>query len=102
MRNKANKPNRGFRRSFRAGIIIILILSLLISWVTVSIVNKYSGPKERKTEEWKDVESEEGPDTIYVEKIKEVKVRDTVYIRPTLPKPKAAEPVVLSRDTASK
>ena len=99
MKNRANKPNRGFRRSFRAGIIIILILSLLISWATVSIIHKCSKPKENKPGEQTEMKRQ---DTIYIEKIKEVKVRDTIYIRPTPPKSKTVETVVPPRDTASK
>jgi hypothetical protein len=38
-----NKPNKGFKRAYRAGIIVVLILSLLISWISVSVIMSLGG-----------------------------------------------------------
>ena len=102
-----NKPNRGFKRAYRSGIIVVLFLSLLISWISVSVIslvgdkiNKKDSTPEQFQEELVDKQ-----DTVFVEKTKEIIIKDTVYkyVQPvTPPKPKAEEFVVPKRDTLSK
>ena len=101
--SKETKRNKGFKTAFRAGIVIVLILSLLISWIAVSViraVDRRVNPPQ-KTEQggnWVEVK-----DTVIVEKVKQVFVRDTIYIRPTpAPKSKQEDPVAPKKDTASR
>lgn len=104
---KENKPNKGFKKAFRAGIILVLALSFIISWISVTVinsVNKKIGKKDT-TEEASSPEWVDKQDTFFVEKIKEVRVRDTVYkyVQPAVPaKPKTEESVAPKRDTLSK
>ena len=105
--SKETKPNKGFKMAFRAGILIIVILSVIISWISVSIISSIGGEKskvdpekENSDKEWTDV-----PDTFYIEKTKEIVVRDTVYkyVQPAVPaKPKQEEMVAPKRDTLPK
>ena len=102
-----NKPNRGFKRAYRSGIIVVLFLSLLISWISVSVIslvgdkiNKKDSTPEQFQEELVDKQ-----DTVFVEKTKEIIIKDTVYryVQPvTPPKPKTEESVAPKRDTHSK
>lgn len=101
--NKEVKKNKGFRRAFVAGSLIIIILSLFISWVTVSIIRGL----EKKLPDKKDsdeqvINPELDKDTVFIEKIKEVKKTDTVYRYIQPPKAKSEDPSVQKRDTASK
>lgn len=101
--SKESKRNKGFKTAFRAGIVIVLILSLLISWIAVSVIRAIEGGVNppQKTEQggnWIEVK-----DTVVVEKVKQVFVRDTIYVRPTpAPKPKQEDPLVPKKDTASR
>jgi len=102
--SKEVKKNRGFKTAFRVGIILILFLSLLISWIAVSVIREIDGGKgpSKVKEEEVTISS---PDTIYVEKIKEKVIKDTVYkyIPPVVSKPKTQEDAVApKRDTLSK
>jgi len=102
-----NKPNRGFKRAYRSGIIVVVFLSLLISWISVSVIslvgdkiNKKDSTPEQFQEELVDKQ-----DTVFVEKTKEIIIKDTVYkyVQPvTPPKPKTEESVAPKRDTLSK
>lgn len=87
--------------AFRAGVFIIVILSLLISWISVSVLRSIDGNKkcEGKSEITGDLNY---PDTVFIEKIKEVKVTDTVYKYIQPPKPKTEEQVSPKGDTLSK
>ena len=102
-----NKPNRGFKRAYRAGIIVVLLLSLFISWVSVTVINSV-GDKINKKDSTVEETGEElidKQDTVFVEKTKEVIVKDTVYryVQPAAPaRPKMDEPVAPKRDTLSK
>jgi len=103
--SKEVKKNRGFKTAFRVGIILILFLSLLISWIAVSVIREIDGGKgPAKVKEEETMSS--GPDTIYVERIKEKVIKDTVYkyIPPAAPKPKTIEDgtVAPKRDTLPK
>jgi len=101
--SKETKRNKGFKAAFRAGIVIVLILSFLISWAAIAIIHTVEkrldrSPKVENSEEWT-----EKKDTVVIEKIKEVRVRDTVYLRPTpAPKPKQEDQVAPKKDTASR
>ena len=102
-----NKPNRGFKRAYRSGIIVVVILSLLISWISVTVINLVGDKINKKdsTPEQTQEELVDKQDTVFVEKTKEVIVKDTVYkyIQPvTPPKHKAEESVAPKRDTLSK
>ena len=102
-----NKPNKGFKRAYRAGIIVVLVLSLLISWISVTVINSF-GDKINKGDSTVEETQEElidKQDTVFVEKTKEVIVKDTVYqyVQPAAPaKPKMEESVAPKRDTLSK
>ena len=102
-----NKPNRGFKRAYRAGIIVVLILSLAISWISVTIITSV-GDKINKKDSTVEETGEElidKQDTVFVEKTKEVIVKDTVYryVQPAAPaRPKMDDPVAPKRDTLSK
>lgn len=103
--HKENKPNKGFKKAFRAGIILVLVLSLLISWISVSIINSMNNKIGHKDTAKVESQVEElHQDTVVLEKIKEVKVVDTVYkyIQPIPPKPKKEESVAPKRDTLPK
>ena len=102
-----NKPNRGFKRAYRAGIIVVLILSLFISWVSVTVINSVGDKINKKDSTVEETQEElvDKQDTVFVEKTKEIIIKDTVYkyVQPvTPPKPKAEESVVPKRDTLSK
>lgn len=105
---KENKPNKGFKKAFRAGIILVLLLSLVISWISVTVINSVNRKIDRKDkteEEGSSPEWTDKQDTFFVEKIKEVKVRDTIYKYvqpPTQVKPKTDDLVAPKRDTLSK
>lgn len=107
--NREIKKNRGFRRAFIAGSLMIVLSSLFISWITVSIIRGLEKklPKEGIEESQKAQDGEaksfkEEKDTIYIEKIKEIRKIDTVYkyihVQPVL-KPKSEDP---HKDTTSK
>ena len=105
--NKFQKSNGGFKRAFRAGIAIIITLSVLISWATVSAINGCNGRrKPTKPETTEEAGIEILTDTIIVQlPPKEVLVRDTIYLRPIpppKPKPKTEEAVLPKGDTLSK
>ena len=102
-----NKPNRGFKRAYRAGIIVVLLLSLFISWVSVTVINSVGSKINKKDSTVEETQEElvDKQDTIFVEKTKEIIVKDTVYkyVQPATPtKPKAEESVAPKRDTLSK
>lgn len=103
--SKEVKKNKGFKRAFIAGSLIIIILSLLISWITVSIIRGMEKrlPKEEnsKTDDSFDPSSLD-KDTVFVDRIKEVRKTDTVYRYIQPPKPKHEETSVVRRDTSSK
>jgi len=106
---KEIKPNKGFKKAFRAGIVVVILLSIIISWISVTVINSVSRKinkrdksvtEDQSPEEWTDKQ-----DTFYIEKTKEVIVRDTVYryVQPAAPsKPKTEEPVAPKGDTLSK
>lgn len=102
-----NKPNRGFKRAYRAGIIVVLLLSLFISWVSVTVINSVGDKINKKdsTPEQFQEELVDKQDTVFVEKTKEIIIKDTVYryVQPATPtKPKTEESVAPKRDTLSK
>ena len=102
-----NKPNRGFKRAYRSGIIVVVILSLLISWISVSVINLVGDKINKKdsTPEQFQEELVDKQDTVFVEKTKEIIIKDTVYryVQPaTSTKPKTEESVAPKRDTLSK
>ena len=102
-----NKPNRGFKRAYRSGIIVVVILSLLISWISVTVINLVGDKINKKdsTPEQFQEELVDKQDTVFVEKTKEIIIKDTVYryVQPATPtKPKAEESVAPKRDTLSK
>jgi hypothetical protein len=107
--NREIKRNRGFRRAFIAGSLMIILSSLIISWITVSIIRGLEkkipnkGVEESQTDqEGEDKSLKEGKDTVYIEKIKEIKKIDTIYkyiqVQP-ISKPKLEES---HKDTTSK
>lgn len=102
-----NKLNRGFRRAYRAGIIVVLILSLIISWISVTVINSLGDKTNKKDHTSGETQEEllDKQDTVFVEKTKEVIVKDTVYryVQPATPtKPKTEESVAPKGDTLSK
>jgi hypothetical protein len=102
-----NKPNKGFKRAYRAGVVVVLILSALISWISVAIISSVDGKINKKSHHIEETQEElvDKQDTVFVEKTKEVIVRDTVYryVQPAVPaKPKPEESVAPKRDTLSK
>lgn len=99
--SKEIKPNKGFKGAFRAGVIIILIISLFVSWITVSILRSTEGRHKKEVTE-DTVEMEDQTDTVFVEKVKEIRVTDTFYKYIPAPKPKTEEHVAPKRDTLSK
>lgn len=103
--NKEVKRNNGFRRAFIAGSLIIVILSLLISWATISIIRGLEKklPNEETSKVDQNFESSGlDKDTVFIEKVKEVRKIDTVYkyVYPT--KPKSEESSITRRDTSAK
>jgi hypothetical protein len=99
--SKENKPNKGFKGAFRAGMIIVIFLSLIISWITVIILRSLDNSKrEEKVNE--EIVIRDQKDTVFVEKVKEIKVTDTFYKYLPVPKPKIEERVAPKRDTVSK
>ena len=102
--SKEVKKNRGFKTAFRVGIILILFLSLLISWIAVSVIREIDGGKGPVKEKEEEVMSSTR-DTIYLERIKEKVIKDTVYkyISPVVSKSKTPEDAVApKRDTLPK
>jgi len=102
--SKEVKKNRGFKTAFRVGIILILFLSLFISWVAVSVIREIDGRKRPAKVNEEEVVSST-PDTIYIERVKEKVIKDTVYkyIPPVISKPKTQEDAIApKRDTLSK
>ena len=101
-----NKPNKGFKRAYRAGIIVVLVLSLIISWISVSVINSVGGKINKKdSTEVTQEELIDKQDTIFVERIKEKVIKDTVYryVQPVpMVKTKSEEQVAPKRDTLSK
>jgi len=102
-----NKPNRGFKRAYRAGIIVVLLLSLFISWISVTVITSVGSKINKKDSTVEETQEElvDKQDTVFVEKTKEVIIKDTVYryVQPVTPsKPKAEESVAPKRDTLSK
>ena len=86
---------------------MVLILSLFISWVSVTVINSVGDKINKKDSTVEETQEElvDKQDTIFVEKTKEIIVKDTVYkyIQPvTPPKHKAEESVAPKRDTLSK
>jgi hypothetical protein len=87
---------------------VVLLLSLFISWISVTVINSV-GSKINKKDSIVEETGEElvdKQDTIFVEKTKEIIVKDTVYkyVQPVTPaKPKSEESVApTKRDTLSK
>ena len=99
--SKENKPNKSFKKAFRAGMIIVISLSLIISWITVIILRSLDNPKKEEKEN-EEIVIENQKDTIFVEKVKEIKVTDTFYKYLPVTKPKIEERVTSKRDTFSK
>jgi hypothetical protein len=102
-----NKPNKGFKRAYRAGVVVVLILSALISWISVAIISSVDGKINKKSHHIEETQEEliDKQDTVFVEKTKEVIVRDTIYryVQPAVPaKSKPEESVAPKRDTLSK
>jgi hypothetical protein len=102
-----NKPNKGFKRAYRAGIIVVLVLSLIISWISVTVITSVGDKINKKNPAIEETQEEQidKQDTVFVERTKEVIVRDTVYkyVQPAAPaKPKMEESVAPKRDTLSK
>ena len=102
-----NKPNKGFKRAYRAGIIVVLVLSLLISWISVTVINSLGDKINKKDSTPEETEEElvDKQDTVFVERTKEVIVKDTIYryVQPAVPaKTKPEEAVAPKRDTLPK
>lgn len=104
--NKEVKRNRGFRRAYLGGGLIIVILSALVSWISVAVIDFVSQRSEKRGTP-KDITPGEGEwrqDTVFIEKTKEVLVRDTVYkyVQPYVPaKPKVENMDLPKSDTSS-
>lgn len=104
--NKEVKRNRGFRRAYLGGGLIIVILSALVSWISVAVID-FVGQRSGKGGASKDITPGEGEwkqDTIFIEKTKEVLVRDTVYkyVQPYVPTKSKVESTTLPKsDTSS-
>jgi len=102
-----NNPNKGFKRAYRAGIIVVLVLSLLISWISVTVITSVGDKINKKNPAIEETQEELGDDqdTVFIEKTKEIIVKDTVYryVQPAAPtRPKSEESVAPKRDTLSK
>lgn len=98
--SKETKRNKGFRTAFRAGIVIVLILSFLISWIAISVIRTVERKVNPAQKTGQDQIWTGKKDTIIVEK--KVFVRDTIYIRPVLPKIQNTDPSISKKDTSSK
>ena len=86
---------------------MVLILSLFISWVSVTVINSVGDKINKKDSTVEETQEElvDKQDTVFVEKTKEVIVKDTIYkyVQPATPaKPKPEESVAPKRDTLSK
>jgi hypothetical protein len=99
--NKEIKPNRGFKKAFRAGLIVIICLSALISWITLGILRS-TGKNSKERERSEEIMSEGTKDTIFIEKVKEIRVTDTLYKYLPPPKIQTVEHLSKNRDTISK
>lgn len=100
-----NKPNRGFKTAFRSGIIVVLILSLLISWISVTVIDSIGKKIIKKDSINAEMESIDKQDTVFIEKTKEIIIKDTIYkyvLPPAPAKPKLDDQVSQKRDTLSK
>ena len=86
---------------------MVLLLSALISWISVSVINSV-GDKINKKDTPTEVTQEElidEQDTVFVERIKEKIIKDTVYryVQPVpTVKAKSEEQVAPKRDTLTK
>jgi hypothetical protein len=104
--SKEVKRNRGFRRAYLGGGLIIVILSVLVSWISVSVIDFVSQRSGKKGTP-KDVTPGEGEwkqDTVFIEKTREVTIRDTVYkyVQPYVPAKTKSESTDLPKsDTTS-
>jgi hypothetical protein len=102
-----NKTNRGFKRAYRAGVVVVLLLSAIISWISVSVISSV-GDKINKKDTSTEVTQEElidKQDTVFVERIKEKVIKDTVYryVQPVpAVKTRSEEQVAPKRDTLTK
>ena len=87
---------------------MVLILSLFISWVSVTVINSVGSKINRRDSAPEQTQEDlvDKQDTIFVEKTKEIIIKDTVYkyVQPVTPaKPKSEESVApTKRDTLSK
>jgi hypothetical protein len=99
MSTNNSKRNKGFTWAFRMGVFSILLISVIISWITVRVMEKYGTSNEKEITETDGSEDwTKSPDTVYVEQIKEKIIRDTVYIK-VFPKPKADETSSIKKDS---
>ena len=79
MRNDRRQKNNGFKMAFRLGILFILILSGLISWIAVSVIGR-SEPQKEKEESG--IIEDNSRDTVFIQlPPKEIIKKDTVYLR---------------------
>lgn len=79
MRNERPRKNNGFKMAFRLGILIILILSFLISWIVISIMGRSQTGKNKEETVVQEVNSK---DTVFIQlPPKEILKKDTIYIR---------------------
>ena len=86
---------------------MVLLLSLFISWISVTVITSVGSKINKKDSTVEETQEElvDKQDTVFVEKTKEVIIKDTVYryVQPVTPsKPKAEESVAPKRDTLSK
>ena len=86
---------------------MVLLLSLFISWISVTVINSVGSKINKKDSTVEETQEElvDKQDTVFVEKTKEIIIKDTVYkyVQPATPtKPKAEESVAPKRDTLSK
>ena len=84
---------------------MVLLLSLFISWVSVTVINSVGDKINKKDSAPEQFQEElvDKQDTVFVEKTKEIIIKDTVYryVQPATPtKPKTEE--APKRDTLSK
>ena len=98
---KEINPNRVFKGAFRAGLIIIICLSTLISWIALNIVRSFEkNPKEKDKIEEISIEREK--DTVFIEKIINTRTVDTVYRYLSPPKMQSGNPISQKEDTFPK
>jgi hypothetical protein len=97
--NKEIKPNRGFKKTFKAGLIVIICLSTLISWITLSIIRS-ADKNSKEIEKPEEIMSERTKDTVFIEK--EIRVTDTIYKYLSPTKIQTGEHLSKNRDTISK